>query len=63
MEGQRPDVQAINRFLMAPDDMVRLIQREVTRRPVYIDSVPDSLSENMEAESVGSLYRLQPREG
>jgi hypothetical protein len=61
VEGQRPDVQAINRFLIAPNDLRQLIQREVTRRPVYVDSLPAGLP-NVQAESAGPLYRLRPRE-
>jgi hypothetical protein len=60
VEGQRPDVQAINRFLIAYDDMCRLIEREVGRRPVYIDSRPACLLQNVKAESWGPLYRLRP---
>ena len=62
VEDQRPDVQAINRFLITYDDMRGLIEREVTRRPIYIDSPTADLLQLVEAESVGSLYRLRPRE-
>jgi hypothetical protein len=61
VEGQRPDVQAINRFLVAYDDMCRLIEREVPRRPVYIDNRPACLLQSVKAEPVGPLYRLRPR--
>jgi len=61
VEGQRPDVQAINRFLIAPGDMERLIQREMARRPVYVDSLSDDLLRMASARPVGPVYRLQPR--
>jgi hypothetical protein len=61
-EGRRPDVRAVNRFLIAPDDMARWIEREINRRPVYIDSLPTGLSGSVNVESVGPLYRLWPRE-
>lgn len=61
VEGQRPDVQVINRFLITPDDMRRLILREVTHRPVYVDSVPLELLLAVSAEPVGPIYRLLPR--
>jgi hypothetical protein len=58
VEGQRPDVQAINRWLITPENMQRLIAREVARRPIYIDSPPAELPANVEARPDGSLYRL-----
>lgn len=61
VEGQRPDVKMINRFLIAPADMRRLILAEVARRPVYIDSVPPELVPAMIAKPVGPIYRLLPR--
>lgn len=61
VEGQRPDVKAINRFLIAPDDMHRLILREVVRRPVYIDNIPPELVPAVTGEMVGPIYRLRPR--
>jgi hypothetical protein len=61
VEGQRPDIQVINRFLIAPDDMRDLIARELAHRPVYIDSVNSSLLQNFDVQSAGVLYRLLPR--
>jgi hypothetical protein len=61
VEGERPDVQAINRFLIEPAAMRQLIVREVTRRPVYIDTPPDDLPRNVEARPDGLLYRLRLR--
>lgn len=59
VEGRRPDVQAINRFLIAPQDARRLIEREVARRPVYVDRRPGGLFVGLEAEPAGPLYRLR----
>jgi hypothetical protein len=61
VEGQRPDVQAINRFLISPDAMRQLIAREVRRRPVYIDSPPSDLSRDLEVQPEGLMYRLRLR--
>jgi hypothetical protein len=58
VEGQRPDVQVINRFLVSPDDLRQIIAHEVSRRPVYIDSLPGTLPQNLEVRPIGSLYRL-----
>jgi Protein of unknown function (DUF2723) len=62
VEGQRPDVQAINCFLIAPAAMHELIAHEVTRRPVYIDNPPDDLPRTLEARPDGLLYRLRLRQ-
>ena len=62
VEGQRPDVQAINRFLIAREDMARLIEREMAHRPVYVDSPSADVLKTADAKSAGPIYRLQPRE-
>jgi hypothetical protein len=61
VEGQRPDVRTINRFLI-PDRTLRLlVTREVAHRPVYIDEPPADLLRFVRAEKDGLLYRLKPR--
>jgi hypothetical protein len=37
VEGQRTDIQAMNRFLIRHHDLLSLLEREIDRRPVYID--------------------------
>lgn len=61
VEGQRTDVRVINRFLIAPADLNRLIEKEVRYRPIYIDSPPNDLLMTMEAEPVGPVFRLVPQ--
>jgi hypothetical protein len=61
VEGQRPDVQAINRFLIGHDDMVHLIEDTLPHRPVYIDRIPANLYQTLEVQPVGSFYRLRPQ--
>jgi hypothetical protein len=61
VEGQRADVQAINRFLIAPDDMRQLIEHNLGQRPIYIDSVPEDLSNVVRVRRAGQVYELQPR--
>lgn len=58
VEGQRPDVQAINRFLIRPDDLRELVEHEVDRRPVYLDEPLEGLSGSVGATQVGPLFRL-----
>ncbi|MCB0208989.1 MAG: DUF2723 domain-containing protein [Anaerolineae bacterium] len=58
VEGQRPDVQTINRFLINRNDMIELMKQESSRRPVYIDSVPTELLDHVDVEPDGLLKRL-----
>jgi len=58
VEGQRPDVLAINRFLIRQHDLVALLEREINRRPVYIDEPVEGLSASVQATQIGPLLRL-----
>jgi len=58
VEGERPDVRAINRFLIAPNDLVSAIKKEVRYRPIYVDHIPGELAESISATPVGPIYRL-----
>jgi hypothetical protein len=58
VEGQRHDVRALNRFLIRPDALRTLVEREVDRRPVYLDEPLDGLSSSVRAAQVGPLLRL-----
>jgi hypothetical protein len=60
VEGQRPDVLAINRFLINGDDMVALIEQEASHRPVLINNPPTPILQTMAVEPVGPMYRLRP---
>lgn len=62
VEGQRPDVTAINRFMISPVDMNELIQREISRRPVYVDNVSVELLPVTRTTAAGPFYRLEPLE-
>lgn len=61
VEGQRPDVLAINRFLISGPDMEELINREIGNRPIYISSPPVYLLSTIDALPAGPIYKLQPR--
>jgi len=63
VEGRRPDVQAINRFLIQPDALVELIELEVDRRPVYLDEPLLGLSASVHSTPVGPLFRLYRARG
>ncbi len=62
VEGQRPDVTAINRFLISPEDMNRFVLSQVSQRPVYVNNPPAELLRATRATAVDSLYRLEVRE-
>jgi hypothetical protein len=61
VEGQRPDVLAVNRFLISPEDMRRAIEREVMLRPVYMDRTASQLDLEVQLERAGPVYRLAPQ--
>lgn len=61
VEGQRPDVLAVNRFLISGQDMEALIEREIGRRPIYINAPPVYLLSTIDAVPAGPIYKLQPR--
>lgn len=61
VEGQRPDVRVINRFLVPYDALLIWIEREAQVRPVYIDTAPPELLDTLYAEASGPLVVLRPR--
>jgi hypothetical protein len=62
VEGQRPDVTAINRFLIPYGEMLLAIQHELDNRPVYINSVSADISSFAISEQRGLIYELLPRD-
>lgn len=61
VEGQRPDITAINRFLIPYTDMVQAVQHNIGERPVYIDSMTSELSSFTASKSRGPVYELAPK--
>jgi hypothetical protein len=61
VEGERPDVLAINRFLISGDDMTQLIRTYAADRPIYINNPPAEFLKTMHVEPVGPVYRLYPK--
>lgn len=61
VEGRRPDIVALNRFLIDLPDLKRLVAREVGRRPVYFDEPAGKEFPDIESERLGPLYRLRAR--
>jgi hypothetical protein len=60
VEGQRPDVQTINRFLIPHAAFTALILREARLRPVYVDNPSADILTTLRVEPAGVLYRLRP---
>lgn len=61
VEGRRPDIWALNRFLIDTDELRALVLDNVDRRPVYFDVPPGELLPELQTERVGPLYRLRRR--
>jgi hypothetical protein len=59
VEGQRPDVHALNRFLIAPSDLRTLIQKEVDYRPVYIDNPSKDLLQGLDTDHIGPVFQIK----
>lgn len=63
VEGQRPDVQAVNRFLIKGEAMERLIMSQIDDRPVYINNPSMILLQQTTATPMGPVYKLERRVG
>jgi len=58
VEEQRPDVHAINRFLISHDDLYTLVYQEALDRPVYINQIPQSWLDTLDFYPVGPVNRV-----
>ena len=58
IEKRRTDIQVINRFMISPENLARLLQKEILNRPVYTTFQIADLSPNIRAIPLGPLYRL-----
>ena len=61
VEGQRPDVQTINRFLISGEAMETLILSQVDERPIYINNPSMALLQQTKAIPLGPIYKLERR--
>lgn len=61
VEGKRPDVTLINRFLISGENMNHLIANEIGERPIYINNPSIALLQAYHVTAVGPLYQLEPR--
>ncbi len=61
VEKQRPDVTAINRFLISQEDLETLIMDRVDHQPIYIDSPVQALLKDFSFRPAGQLYQVVER--
>jgi hypothetical protein len=58
VEGRRPDVSALNRFLIAEHDLLELLRRQHGRRPLFLDTLPGAAFPGVRAVPVGPVFRV-----
>lgn len=58
VEGRRPDVRAVNRFLISDEDLHQLLRREQRARPLYLCTAPGPGLPGVRAVPVGPLFRV-----
>ena len=60
VEGRRPDIQIISRFLISPEAIQALVWNQAFKRPVYVDYDPGALPPGLDAKNTGLLYYIFP---
>ena len=63
VEGQRRDVQVVNRFLISFEDLTTYAKNEVSNRPVYINELPLSWHSIFDVKRAGPVFQLLPKDG
>ncbi|HSN53518.1 MAG TPA: DUF2723 domain-containing protein [Candidatus Sulfomarinibacteraceae bacterium] len=58
VEGRRPDVDAINRFLMDDGDLVALLAAELGKRPLYLDDISGEPLDGVLTVPAGPVRRV-----
>jgi hypothetical protein len=61
VEGQRSDVETINRFLISGEAMEQLILSQIDERPIYINNPSMTLLQQTTATPMGPIYKLERR--
>ena len=62
VEGQRPDIQTVNRFQIYVEHIESMIRQNIRSRPIYIDSLIGTLGQTYQTEQAGPLYRLMRKD-
>ena len=63
VEGQRRDVQVVNRFLISFEDLTTYAKNEVSNRPVYINELPLGWHSIFDVKKAGPVFQLLPKDG
>ena len=58
VEGRRPDVDAVNRFLMSDEDLRVLLARQLGRRPLYLDDISGEPLDGVRTVPAGPVRRV-----
>jgi hypothetical protein len=58
VEGQRPDLKLVNRFLVSQDNLASWIMQQIDLRPIYVDGYVNGLPSSILLIPEGQLYRL-----
>jgi len=59
VEGRRPDIEALNRFLIQPEDLQTLVETRLAMgQPVYFDEPPSELFPDVVVEREGPVFRV-----
>ncbi len=61
VEGQRPDVDTINRFLISGQALEQLVLNQIDERPIYINNPSMTLLQHTSATPMGPIYKLERR--
>jgi len=58
VEGHRPDVSAINRFLISDRDLSELLRSQLGRRPLFLDKAPGPNLTGVRVVPAGPVFRV-----
>jgi len=58
VEGRRPDVDAINRFLITDRDLLELLRNQLGRRPLFLDTAPGPGLPGVRVVPIGPVFRV-----
>ncbi|MCB0077427.1 MAG: DUF2723 domain-containing protein [Anaerolineales bacterium] len=60
VEGERPDIQTLNRFLISHESLQTLLHVSLGQRPIYVSELPPVAFHPMRYQPVGDWFRILP---